>query len=95
MTKNFPRILNKFHIRLFAKFLNVAGRENMISFAGGLPNPDYFPIEALQLSASEVLVNMVKKYCNMPDRKGICLCASGLLKGTATNTELILKLKMW
>lgn len=49
-SENFKQVPHSF----IREILNVAGRENMISFAGGLPNPDYFPIEALQQSASEV-----------------------------------------
>ncbi len=35
--------------------LNVANQKGMISFAGGLPNPDFFPIQALTESASAVM----------------------------------------
>lgn len=36
------------------QILEVANSDNMISFAGGLPNPDFFPVEALEKSASEM-----------------------------------------
>ncbi|HOO83900.1 MAG TPA: hypothetical protein PLS94_05015, partial [Prolixibacteraceae bacterium] len=49
-SENFKQIPKSF----IREILNVAGRENMISFAGGLPNPEFFPVEALSKSASEV-----------------------------------------
>lgn len=37
------------------EILKVAQDPNVISFAGGLPNPDYFPIEPLRAAADKVL----------------------------------------
>ena len=37
------------------EILNVAGADHMISFAGGLPNPKFFPSEQLAESAKQVL----------------------------------------
>ena len=37
------------------EILNVSDRPNMISFAGGLPNADYFPCNELAVSAQEVI----------------------------------------
>lgn len=42
------------------KILNVAGKKEFISFAGGLPNPDLFPVEEIQKSANEVLKQSAK-----------------------------------
>ena len=36
------------------EILSVADHSNIISFAGGLPNPDYFPIKQLAESACQV-----------------------------------------
>jgi 2-aminoadipate transaminase len=47
---NFNRVPKSF----IREILNMAGRENLVSFAGGLPNPEFFPIEALKQSAIEV-----------------------------------------
>lgn len=49
-SENFKQIPKSF----IREILNIAGCENMISFAGGLPNPKYFPVKALSDSASEV-----------------------------------------
>ena len=38
------------------EILNVADQRNMISFAGGLPNPHCFPTEQLAESARRVLL---------------------------------------
>ncbi len=37
------------------EILKVAQDPNVISFAGGLPSPDYFPVEPLRLAADKVL----------------------------------------
>jgi len=39
------------------EILKVAADGNIISFAGGLPNPDFFPIEAFRVAADYVLKN--------------------------------------
>lgn len=52
-SENFKQIPKSF----IREILNVAGSDKMISFAGGLPNPDYFPIEALKHSAGVVFQN--------------------------------------
>lgn len=39
------------------EILNVASADHMISFAGGLPNPEFFPNQQLADSAREVLMN--------------------------------------
>ncbi|MDA3879567.1 MAG: PLP-dependent aminotransferase family protein [Prolixibacteraceae bacterium] len=48
-SENFKNIPKSF----IREILNIAGSEKMISFAGGLPNPDFFPVEALKKSALE------------------------------------------
>ena len=37
------------------EILQVAASPNVISFAGGLPNPEFFPSENLALAAEKVL----------------------------------------
>ena len=37
------------------EILKVSSRPEMISFAGGLPNPDFFPVEKIALAAEQVL----------------------------------------
>ena len=39
------------------EILEVASKPDIISFAGGLPNPNYFPVEALRNAADKVLKN--------------------------------------
>jgi 2-aminoadipate transaminase len=52
-SENFKNIPKSF----IREILNVAGSEQMISFAGGLPNPSFFPVEALKDAACEVFDN--------------------------------------
>lgn len=47
---NFNQIPKSF----IREILDIADQRDMISFAGGLPNPDYFPVEALEVSAVAV-----------------------------------------
>ena len=37
------------------EILKVSSRPEMISFAGGLPNPDFFPVEKIAMAAEQVL----------------------------------------
>jgi DNA-binding transcriptional MocR family regulator len=53
LSENFRNIPKSF----IREILNVAGSEQMISFAGGLPNPDYFPVKALAEATCEVFEN--------------------------------------
>lgn len=53
LSMNYKRIPKSF----IRELLTVADQKNMISFAGGLPNPDYFPIEDLKASAQHVFTN--------------------------------------
>ena len=39
------------------EILKIAIDKNVISFAGGLPNPDYFPVNDLQEATNEVFKN--------------------------------------
>lgn len=41
-------------VSFIRQILEVANTQNMISFAGGLPNPEFFPVEALEKSSSEM-----------------------------------------
>lgn len=50
LSMNFKRIPKSF----IREILDVADQKNIISFAGGLPNPDYFPVDELKNSANEV-----------------------------------------
>lgn len=52
-SENFKNIPKSF----IREILNVAGSGQMISFAGGLPNPGFFPVEALSDAACEVFDN--------------------------------------
>jgi len=42
------------------EILKVTSQPDVISFAGGLPNPDYFPAEAIALAAQKVLTEDAK-----------------------------------
>ena len=57
ITKPFPfsdRIKN-IPESFIREILKVSSRPEMISFAGGLPNPDFFPVEKIALAAERVL----------------------------------------
>jgi 2-aminoadipate transaminase len=57
ITKPFPfsdRIKN-IPESFIREILKVSSRPEMISFAGGLPNPDFFPVEKIALAAEQVL----------------------------------------
>ena len=51
LSMNFRQIPKSF----IREILNVADQKNMISFAGGLPNPDLFPLDELRESANCIL----------------------------------------
>lgn len=53
----FSSNFNQIPISFIREILEVANNENMISFAGGLPNPDFFPVEELEKSAVEAFRN--------------------------------------
>ena len=56
LSENYKNIPTSF----VRNILNVAGKKEFISFAGGLPNPDFFPVDEIQASASEVLKQSAK-----------------------------------
>jgi 2-aminoadipate transaminase len=55
MKGQFARRMGNIQRSFIREILKVAQDPNIISFAGGLPNPDYFPVEPLRLAADKVL----------------------------------------
>lgn len=65
-SENFNQVPKSF----IREILNVAGSGNMISFAGGLPNPHCFPVEELQHSACEVFKHQGKEVLQYAGSQG-------------------------
>lgn len=55
MSYRFARRMNKIPRSFVREILKVTDDEDMISFAGGLPNPQSFPVEAIKDATSQVL----------------------------------------
>ena len=55
MNYRFARRMNKIPRSFVREILKVTDDEDMISFAGGLPNPQSFPVEAIKDATSRVL----------------------------------------
>lgn len=74
MKRNFNSKLSQNYHNIPRSFvreiLNVANQPNMISFAGGLPNPAFFPVEKLEESAQRVLKQHGKAVLQYAGSKG-------------------------
>ncbi len=55
MNYHFARRMNKIPRSFVREILKVTDDDDMISFAGGLPNPQSFPVEAINTATSKVL----------------------------------------
>jgi len=65
-SENFNRIPKSF----IREILNVADQCNMISFAGGLPNPEFFPVKELEKSSVEVFRKQGKQVLQYAGSQG-------------------------
>jgi len=54
------------------ELLKLGADPEVISFGGGFPDPDIFPIEQLRKVYDSVLVTMARRHCNTLRRRG-CL----------------------
>ena len=77
-----PRLSTKilrpdFQGEFTASILAAAASPDLISFAGGLPNPVSFPVEAMDKATHKVLEKNGVMRCSTAARRAICRCASG------------------
>ena len=58
-----------------AELLALTEKPEVISFAGGLPAPELFPIEEMKKVDEAIYNEEAVKPCSMARRKVTCLCA--------------------
>ncbi|WP_319543625.1 PLP-dependent aminotransferase family protein [uncultured Pseudodesulfovibrio sp.] len=58
MSKKFARRMQTVHRSFIREILKVTADPEIISFAGGLPNPELFPVEAMGKASQEVFANI-------------------------------------
>jgi len=62
------------------EILKVTAQPEIISFAGGLPAPELFPVEAVRAAADEVLAHSGREALQYGPSEGFRCCAIGSLK---------------
>ena len=72
MKLNFAKRMSYIKASEIREILKVTEQEDVISFAGGLPAPELFPIDE---------INEVRKRSNILQQKVMLLCANGLPTG--------------
>ncbi|MBW4257848.1 PLP-dependent aminotransferase family protein [Methanobacterium subterraneum] len=70
MNHRFARRMNKIPRSFVREILKVTDDEDMISFAGGLPNPQSFPVEAIKNATSRVLTEDGEKVLQYSTTEG-------------------------
>ncbi|MBI4813325.1 MAG: PLP-dependent aminotransferase family protein, partial [Methanobacterium sp.] len=70
MNYPFARRMNKIPRSFVREILKVTDDEDMISFAGGLPNPQSFPVEAIKDATSKVLTEDGEKVLQYSTTEG-------------------------
>jgi DNA-binding transcriptional MocR family regulator len=64
------------------EILKLAVDESVISFAGGLPNRDLFPVEEIKREQTNSLTKRAKISCSTAHQKAISNCGNGSPTGT-------------
>lgn len=72
----FAQRFEKVEPSFIREILKVAANPEIISFAGGLPNPHLFPVKAIEQACQDVLHEQAPRRCNTPLPKGSPRCAS-------------------
>ncbi len=70
MSYRFARRMNKIPRSFVREILKVTDDEDMISFAGGLPNPQSFPVEAIKDATNQVLTEDGEKVLQYSTTEG-------------------------
>ena len=74
------------------ELLKLTQQPDLISFAGGLPAPELFPIEEMKAACDVVLQrSRARKRCNTAPPKAMCRCATcwcATWRATASRSEL-------
>ena len=94
MTRLFADRMGCVHRSFVREILKVTEDPEIISFAGGLPNPRYFPVQEVALAAEKVLSECGEAALQCSTRKESGLRArSGLLfrRGGSKTMRLIFK----
>ncbi len=82
MKLNFAKRMSYIKASEIREILKVTEQEDVISFAGGLPAPELFPIDEINEINQIVLKEAgTKKHFNIPQRKVMLLCGNGLPTG--------------
>ena len=71
---------------LIRELLKLTQRPEVISFAGGLPAAEYFPVERFRDACNRVLAGQSHLALQYGPTEGICRCASSLPTGYAVTT---------
>lgn len=67
------------HASDIREILKVTENPEIISFAGGLPAPELFPIDEMMKVDVEILKKKVVRPCSTARRKVMCPCVNRLL----------------
>ena len=81
MKLNFAKRMSYIKASEIREILKVTEQEDVISFAGGLPAPELFPIDEINEINQIVLKEAVRKRSNILQQKVMLLCANGLPTG--------------
>ena len=76
MKLNFAKRMSYIKASEIREILKVTEQEDVISFAGGLPAPELFPIDEIN-----EINQIVRKRSNILQQKVMLLCANGLPTG--------------
>ena len=68
------------------EILSVCDKPEFISFAGGLPNPTYFPVEQMKEAFEKIMISEGKTTLQYAESQGYYLCANGFAIGTIPST---------
>lgn len=72
----FAQRFEKVEPSFIREILKVAANPEIISFAGGLPNPHLFPVKAIEQACQDVLREQEPPRCNTPPPRALPRCAS-------------------
>ena len=81
MKLNFAKRMSYIKASEIREILKVTEQEDVISFAGGLPAPELFPIDEINEINQNVLKEAGTKAPNILQQKVMLLCANGLPTG--------------
>ena len=72
------------------ELLKLTAQPDIISFAGGLPAPELFPVEEIAKVSHDLVLKEGRQLCNMQLPKAVRLCVQKLLNAWLINIILTL-----